>query len=89
LSTVPQTAATAAHFTQRVRHRIRCPDTVGGALLAGTAAVGSYTAFSTWMLETPLLAEERQRRVAATNNGASVILGLTAALLGRTIVERI
>ena len=60
LSTLPQTAATAAHFTQRVRHRIRYPDTVGSALLAGTAAVGSYTTFSTWMLETPLRAEERQ-----------------------------
>ena len=30
------------------------------ALLAGTAAVGSYTTFSTWMFETQRLAEERQ-----------------------------
>jgi len=30
------------------------------ALLAGTAFVGSYTTFSTWMLETQRLAEERQ-----------------------------
>ena len=31
----------------------------------GTAAVGSYTTFSTWMLETQRLAEERQHRSAA------------------------
>ncbi len=30
------------------------------ALLAGTAFVGSYTTFSTWMLETQRLGEERQ-----------------------------
>ena len=47
------------------------------ALLAGTAAVGSYTTFSTWMLETQRLAEDRQHRRAA--------LGLTAAALGRAI----
>ena len=57
--------------------------------VAGTAAVGSYTTFSTWMLKTRLLAEERQRRVAATNIDARMILGLSAALLGQTIVERI
>ncbi len=34
------------------------------ALLAGTAAVGSYTTFSTWMLETQRLTEERQHRTA-------------------------
>ena len=37
------------------------------ALLAGTAAVGSYTTFSTWMLETQRLTEERQHRKAALN----------------------
>jgi fluoride exporter len=55
------------------------------ALLAGTAAVGSYTTFSTWMLETRLLTAERQMRIAATNIVASVILGVAAAWLGRTI----
>ena len=30
------------------------------ALLAGTAAVGSYTTFSTWMLESQRLTEERR-----------------------------
>ena len=54
-------------------------------LLAGTAAVGSYTTFSTWMLETQRLGEERQSRVAAANIVLSVILGVAAAALGRTI----
>ena len=30
------------------------------ALLVGTAFVGAYTTFSTWMLETQRLTEERQ-----------------------------
>lgn len=51
----------------------------GAVLLAGTAAV------STWMLETRLLGEERQRRAAATNIVASVIVGVTAAPVGQTI----
>ena len=38
------------------------------ALLAGTAAVGSYTTFSTWMLETQRLTEERQYRKAVAQH---------------------
>ncbi len=53
------------------------------ALLAGTAFVGSYTTFSTWMLETQRLAEERQLLSAAANIGLSVALGLLAAWLGQ------
>ncbi len=52
------------------------------ALLAGTAAVGSYTTFSTWMFETDRLAEERQFRLAATNVIVSLVLGVAAAALG-------
>lgn len=55
------------------------------ALLAGTAAVGSYTTFSTWMLETQRLAEDRQHRTAAANLIASLALGVAAAALGRLI----
>jgi fluoride exporter len=55
------------------------------ALLAGTAAVGSYTTFSTWMLETQRLTEERQHRKAAVNVAASLALGIAAAALGRLI----
>lgn len=59
------------------------------ALLAGTAFVGSYTTFSTWMLETQRLSEERQLRSAFANIVVSVILGLTAALLGQWIARLI
>jgi fluoride exporter len=55
------------------------------ALLAGTAAVGSYTTFSTWMLETQRLAEERQHRKVALNIVASLVLGIGAAALGKLI----
>ena len=55
------------------------------ALLAGTAAVGSYTTFSTWMLETQRLTEERQYRTAAANVIVSLALGIAAAALGRLL----
>ena len=55
------------------------------ALLAGTAAVGSYTTFSTWMLETQRLTEERQYSKAALNIIVSLVLGVAAAELGRLI----
>jgi CrcB protein len=55
------------------------------ALLAGTAAVGSYTTFSTWMLETQRLTEERQYSKAALNVVVSLVLGVAAAELGRLI----
>jgi CrcB protein len=55
------------------------------ALLAGTAAVGSYTTFSTWMLETQRVSEERQLLVAAGNVVVSLVLGVAAAAVGRWI----
>jgi CrcB protein len=55
------------------------------ALLAGTAAVGSYTTFSTWMLESQRLAEERQHRKVIANIVASLVLGVAAAWLGRLV----
>jgi CrcB protein len=55
------------------------------ALLAGTAFVGSYTTFSTWMLETQRLGEERQVVSAFANIAVSVVLGLAAAWLGQSI----
>jgi fluoride exporter len=59
------------------------------ALLGGTAAVGSYTTFSTWMFETERLTEERERYRAAANVIVSLILGVTAAALGRLIGEHL
>lgn len=55
------------------------------ALLAGTAAVGSYTTFSTWMLETQRMTEERQHRKVIANVAVSLVLGVAAAALGRLI----
>jgi fluoride exporter len=59
------------------------------ALLAGTAFVGAYTTFSTWMLETHRLSEERQMRPAFANIVVSVVLGLAAALLGQWVAEQV
>jgi fluoride exporter len=59
------------------------------ALLAGTAFVGSYTTFSTWMLETQRLAEERQVWPAVANIVVSVVLGIAAAMLGQWIAGRL
>ena len=55
------------------------------AMLAGTGFVGSYTTFSTWMLETQRLSEERQVVSAFANIAVSVALGLAAAWLGQTL----
>jgi CrcB protein len=55
------------------------------ALLAGTATVGSYTTFSTWMFETQRLAEDRQVAAPLANVALSVVLGLGAAALGLLI----
>jgi CrcB protein len=52
-------------------------------VLAGTATIGSYTTFSTWMLETHRLGEDGQLQGAALNVIVSVIVGLGAAVLGR------
>lgn len=55
------------------------------ALLAGTALLGSYTTFSTWMLESHRLAEEGMLRSAAVNVCASIAIGLAFAALGHWI----
>ncbi|OBJ90270.1 camphor resistance protein CrcB [Mycobacterium gordonae] len=55
------------------------------SLLIGTAFVGAYTTFSTWMLETQRLSEERQMLAAFANIAVSVLLGLGAVVLGQRI----
>ena len=54
-------------------------------VIAGTATIGSYTTFSTWMLESHRLAEDAEIPRAAINVLLSLTVGFGAALLGRTI----
>lgn len=54
-------------------------------LLAGTAVIGSYTTFSTWMLESHRLGENARTWLLSVNVAASLLLGVAAAALGRLI----
>jgi fluoride exporter len=54
-------------------------------LLAGTATIGSYTTFSTWMLESQRLVEDGELVVAGGNVLLSLGVGLGAVALGRFI----
>jgi CrcB protein len=60
---------------------------VGGDdyLLLGTAAVGSYTTFSTWMFETQRLNEDGELALGLANVAVSIALGLSVAALARSI----
>jgi len=54
-------------------------------LIAGTATIGSYTTFSTWMFETHRLAEDRELAPALINLCMSLLAGFGAALVGHAI----
>lgn len=54
-------------------------------LLAGTAVIGSYTTFSTWMFESERLAEDGLSWMFAANVVLSLVLGVGAVALGRAI----
>ena len=54
-------------------------------IIAGTATIGSYTTFSTWMLESQRLAEDAEVPTAALNLALSLVAGVGAAALGRLI----
>jgi fluoride exporter len=51
----------------------------------GVGLIGGYTTFSTWMLESHRLAAERRGLAAAVNVIGSVVLGVLAAWLGRSL----
>ncbi len=53
--------------------------------LLGTATLGSYTTFSTWMLETHRPAQDGESALAWRNVGMSIAAGLAAVALGRAI----
>jgi CrcB protein len=54
-------------------------------LLLGAGLLGSYTTFSTWMVETQRIEEAGRRRIAIANLVLSVVLGLAAAAIGHAI----
>lgn len=58
-------------------------------LLLGAGAIGSYTTFSTWMLETQRIDAAGRRRIAVTNLVLSIALGLVAAALGRALGQQL
>jgi fluoride exporter len=53
-----------------------------GMLLAGAALLGSYTTFSTWMLESHRLGEDGELGLAAANLVVSLLAGVAAAAAG-------
>lgn len=55
------------------------------SLLSETAALGSYTTFSTWLLETHRLREEGEFIQAIGNTLVSLLVGLGAVALGRLL----
>lgn len=58
-------------------------------LLLGAGAIGSYTTFSTWMVETQRIGEAGKRRIAVANIVLSIALGLAAAALGRLLGQQL
>jgi fluoride exporter len=60
----------------------------GDALvLAGTATIGSYTTFSTWMFETHRLGEDGELAAGVLNVTVSLLVGLAAVAFGRLLGE--
>ncbi len=55
------------------------------ALLAGTALVGAYTTFSTWMLDTVAAASRGATAIAVGNVVLGLALGVAAAAAGRAL----
>ncbi len=57
----------------------------GTMLVLGTATLGSYTTFSTWMLETHRPAQDGEGRLARQNVALTLAVGFGAAALGRWV----
>jgi CrcB protein len=51
-------------------------------LLAGTALLGSFTTFSTWMVQSEHLAEQGETGLAGLNVAGSLVLGFAAVVAG-------
>jgi fluoride exporter len=57
--------------------------------LTATAALGSFTTFSTWMFDSERLLEQRRTELALANLLVSLLLGLLAVWAGRELVTHI
>jgi fluoride exporter len=55
------------------------------ALVVGTATIGSYTTFSTWMLEIHRPTEDGERSLARDNFLVSIVAGFAAVVAGKAI----
>ncbi len=51
-------------------------------MLVGTGLIGAYTTFSTWMLESQRLAEDRRPALAIWNIAGSVAVGVALVVAG-------
>ena len=82
----PSSRSERSRSTSRARWCSACCTALGATgdtiLLLGTALLGSFTTFSTWMLETEGLREGREGGMAAANVAISLALGLAAVALG-------
>jgi CrcB protein len=54
-------------------------------VLLGTATLGAFTTFSTWMLESDRLGRYERLRPATVNVAASLGAGVAAVALGRLL----
>jgi CrcB-like protein, Camphor Resistance (CrcB) len=84
---LPATAA-RHRILRSLYHVFHAPTRTGGdgaipTLLLGAVTLGSYTTFSTWMLESHHLGEDGRTVLMAANLSLCLVLGLLACAVGR------
>jgi fluoride exporter len=55
------------------------------SILIATAGIGTYTTFSTWMLQTQMLGSDHLGRAAFMNVSASLVVGFGAVAAGHAL----